>query len=214
MTSSTTLDPASAEVTSLEDALFVLRGSYAARVADRIGVPAERRVVVHRQLYPAEIPWAPVLVAVGAGRDRAFRDRLDATAFLRGIPSVGLELLPTQLVCGPAVRPGRTACYVCYTRRLDQHGVAHPATDAATMDLPEGYGPEHVAIGVGLLRDAVDEVTGDRDVTGGIGGTVRTLDLVTGALSVAPTTAVNLCGRCGGRYADQRTGLGAVAGLA
>lgn len=207
------------------ECVFVLRGRFAREVADRCAVPEACRLDVDGPVYAAQVPYAAALVSITAGRDRAFRDRLDSVAFLRSIPYVGLELLPTELVCGPAVVPGRTACYACYARRLEQHGRAGDELEASTSGLPEGYGPDHVAIGAGFLRTAVAEVAelvAERDNrsegggtvgTSGLGGTVRTLDLVTGGVRSFPTVAVNHCDRCGQRFRTDRAGAGAVAGL-
>src|SRR5690606_8952287 len=104
------------------ECFFVVRDRFGREVADRCAAPDARRLEVEATVYVAEIPYAAMLVSINSGRDRAFRDRIDSVAFLRGIPSVGLELLPTELICGPAVVPGHTACYGCYSRRVEQHG--------------------------------------------------------------------------------------------
>ncbi|QWF83984.1 hypothetical protein [Amycolatopsis sp. CA-230715] len=172
--------------------LYLIRDAFGARYAEAYGIPRPDLLAFTDSSVAAVIPPADAVVAVHAGRDDALRDALDRAAFDQGIPSVGVALLPTAIVCGPAVIPGATACYSCYLRRED---AAWPYdADSATRGLAEGFGPQHLAIAHGLLAPALAEL---RDGPAGIGATVRSFDLVTGSPSSVATVAVEECARCG-----------------
>ncbi|MET8243288.1 TOMM precursor leader peptide-binding protein [Streptomyces sp. NPDC005202] len=195
------------------ECLYLVRDAFGEQYAEAYGIPESSRVTMTTVPGDAELPRAGMLVALHAGRDEALRDALDRIGFERNIPSVGVELLPTRIICGPAVIPGATACYSCYLARIEQHRDPAQPYDVgrATRGLDEGFGPQHLAIAHGLLALAVDELrTGPQ----GLGATVRTFDLVAGTLATAETVAVDRCPRCGVRFRDRPTsGAGAVAGL-
>ncbi|HEY0494638.1 MAG TPA: hypothetical protein VGD48_02780 [Kutzneria sp.] len=195
------------------ECLYLVRDGFGEQYADAYRPVASTRVTGSDLPDDARLARAEMIVAVHSGRDEELRDALDRLGFERGIPTVGVELLPTRIVCGPAVIPGATACYSCYLRRTEQH--QDPArTDGigeATRGLPDGFGRMHLAIAHGLLTLAVAEL---RAQPAGLGGTVRTFDLVSGMLSTAPTVAVDRCSRCSARWDHQRTRDGAPAGLA
>lgn len=194
------------------ECLYLVRDAFGEQYADAYQTVALSRVTGSELPDDARLSRAAMIVAVHSGRDEELRDALDRLGFERGVPTVGVELLPTRIVCGPAVIPGATACYSCYLRRVEQH--RDPAqTDRvgeATRGLPEGFGRMHLAMAHGLLTLATAEL---RTGPVGLGGTVRTFDLVTGTLSTASTVAVDRCPRCGARWGEQRTPVGAVAGL-
>lgn len=182
--------------------LYVVRGTFGRRLADHRRVPAELRMSFE-DFQGGAAPPADVVVPVHSGSDAGLRDMVDDLCARRGTPSVGIQLLPTRMVCGPVVVPGRTACHACYRRRTAQHaGTARPYdVDAALSGLDEGFGPQHVAIASGLLELALTEITAGAP---GIGGTVRTFSLVSGAVSASATVSVNRCPRCGDRFAEER----------
>lgn len=194
------------------DCLYLVRDAFGEQYADAYRPTAWSRVTGSELPDDDRLSTAAAVVAVYAARDEELRDALDRLGFERGVPTVGVELLPTRIVCGPAVIPGATACYACHLRRAEQH--QDPArTDRvaeATRGLPEGFGRMHLAIAHGLLGLATAELRGGPH---GLGGTVRKFDLVTGAVSTASTVAVDRCPRCGGRWADRRKGAEALAGL-
>ncbi|MFG2092773.1 TOMM precursor leader peptide-binding protein [Streptomyces sp. NPDC048612] len=194
------------------DCLYLVRDAFGEQYADAYRPAALSRVTGSELPDDARLSRAAVVVAVHSGRDEELRDALDRLGAERGVPTVGVELLPTRIVCGPAVIPGATACYACYLRRIEQHRdparAGHMAE--ATRGLPEGFGRMHLAVAHGLLALATAELRNGPD---GLGGTVRTFDLVTGGLSTASTVAVDRCPRCSARWGDRRTGAGAVAGL-
>lgn len=185
-----------------DQCLYAVRDTFGVQYADTYALPAV-------PADAADLPAAGLLVIVHAGWDDALRDRLDRVAFERGIPSVGVALLPTRIVCGPAVIPGATACYACYRGRIEQHGDAAQQADfgLSTRGLAEGFGPQHLAITHGLLVMARNEL---RTGPAGLGGTVRSFDLVAGTLSTAATVAVDRCPRCSARF---RSGAARDAGV-
>ncbi len=188
----------------LEQAVFVRRGRFAARVADALGVAPDKVLDATTPIYPAHIPYAEVLITVTAGRDSALRDRVESLAFACGIPSLGVELHPSLILCGPVVIPGRTACFLCYERRSDQHhpGLADRLRD--NVDLPEGFAEHHVAIAAGMIDVALREIV---DGPQGVGGTMRSFDLASGMVASAGTVAVDHCPRCGARFRNDENPL-------
>jgi len=189
---------------------LLVRGTFATRVAEHSGVPGSR--ITGLEGVPTDLPDATMVAVLHDGRDHELRDGVDALAFGRGVPSVGVELLPRRIVVGPACIPGRTACHDCYRRRIDQHGDGGAAADPSesTRGLREGFAAMHVAIAAGLLGAALDELTYGPL---GLGATVRSFDLVTGAVGASPTIAVDGCARCGSRFHDERTAVSGVVGL-
>ena len=175
--------------------------------------------VAHRLASKRDIvPYADRLVLIADPDRITLRKALDDLSFTRGLPSVGLELSPTELRCGPLVVPGRTACYRCYDRRRRQHGrTPVPETLEA---LEQGYAHHHVVIGAGLVmlaldvldRDPADGTAGASDVDE-LGGRVWTVDLVAGATSLARTVATDRCETCSARYAARRSGTEELARL-
>ncbi|WP_344420711.1 hypothetical protein [Amycolatopsis minnesotensis] len=169
---------------------YLVRDAFGEQYAEAYGIPEPSRIALTAL---AEASSSDVLVALHAGRDEALRDALDRTGFERGVSSVGVELLPTAIICGPAVIPGATACYACYRRHEE---AARPYdVGAATRGLAEGFAQPHLAIAHGLLALALAEL---RAGPVGIGATVRSFDLVTGTLSTTSTAAADGCSRCGG----------------
>ena len=195
------------------DRLYLVRDAFGEQYAEAHQVAAACRVSGSELSGDARLSRARMVVAVHAGRDERLREALDRLGFDRGIPTVGVELLPTRIVCGPAVIPGATACYACYLRRIEQHRDPARPYDVgpATRGLPEGFGRPHLAIAHGLLALAVAEL---RAGPVELGGTVRTFDLVAGKLSTASTVAVDRCPRCRTHpRGPAASGVGAVAGL-
>lgn len=195
------------------DCLYLVRDTFGEQYAEAYGIASAVRVTGSDLPDDPRLARAGMLVAVHAGRLEELRDAVDRLGFERGIPTVGVELLPTRIVCGPAVIPGATACYACYVRRIEQHRDPAQPYDVgpATRGLPEGFGRPHLAIAHGLLTLAIAEL---RSGPVGLGGTVRAFDLVAGTLSTAATVAVDRCRRCGARLRDPvANGAAALARL-
>lgn len=184
-------------MTQQHEPLIVARDRFGLAVVEELGAPPGAVLVLSSRLHPAHLPFGDPIVVAHAGHDPELRSTIDAVAFERGVPSVGVELLPTRIVCGPVVVPGRTACYGCAERRLLQHSGERVPLEVSTRDLPEGFATHHAAIAAGLVRAALAEIAAPRP---GPGGTVRVFDLVTGAVRASHTIAVNRCPRCSDRF--------------
>lgn len=182
--------------------LYLVRDSFGRKLMEHRGVPAEQRVSFE-DFVSGAAPHADAVVPVHSGSAPELRDEVDRICAEQGTPSVGLQLLSTKIVCGPAVVPDRTACYACYRKRAAQHaGTAHPYDmEAALTGLPEGFSPLHLAVASGLLELALADIAAG---TTGLGGAVRTFSLISGAVSSAATVSVNRCPRCGDRFAQVR----------
>jgi hypothetical protein avisC_05777 len=202
---------------------YLPQGQFGHAVVHRLARPQDVVLPVDHALADALVPYADRLVLVADADRVALREALDDLSFTRSLPSLGLELTPTELRCGPLVVPGRTACYHCYARRRQQHGYRPLPEDLEP--LPQGYARHHVVLGAGLISLALGVLDregpvdggepGPDDATGadGLGGQVWTVDLVTGMTSLARTIATDRCETCSGRYAARRDGVPALAAL-
>ena len=101
---------------------YLPQGGFARAVATRLAGPSDVVIPVDHGLVSAYIPYADRAVLIADPDQTGLREDLDTLSFTRGMPSLGLELFPTELRCGPLVVPGRSACYRCYDRRRRQHG--------------------------------------------------------------------------------------------
>ena len=101
---------------------YLPQGGFARAVAARLAGDGDVVVPVDQGLVSAYIPYADRAVLIADPDQTGLREDLDTLSFTRGMPSLGLELFPTELRCGPLVVPGRSACYRCYDRRRRQHG--------------------------------------------------------------------------------------------
>lgn len=144
------------------------------------------------------------IVFVSTYHDEDVREQIDAIGAELRIPTIGLELLPTRIVCGPVVLPGKTACYRCYRKRISQHtkGPTDYGEESSTQGLEPGYAKFHVAIAAGLLKSALVEI--NKEQFEQLGGTVRIFNLVSGNTSAYETVSVDRCARCGHRFASDR----------
>jgi hypothetical protein len=220
MTDPTTDQDALAVTETTSRLLYFGVGEFAAHLLRHRRVPAEDIVSTHGLETAGRAGDTLVVVHDGAATD--LRDAVDRSAAARGVSTVGVQLLPSRIVCGPAVVPGSTACWLCHRKRAAQHaGGSHEFdVDASVSDLPEGFGAPHVLLASGLLDLALDEIDARRRATGtsdgvavtagsglgsGLGGTVRTVNLVSGAVSSAATVATDRCPRCGDRFASRRS---------
>ena len=202
---------------------YLPQGQFGQAVVHRLARPQDVVLPVDHALVDALVPYADRLVLVADADRVALREALDDLSFTRSLPSLGLELTPTELRCGPLVVPGRTACYHCYARRRQQHGYRPLPEDLEP--LPQGYARHHVVLGAGLISLALGVLDregpvdggepGPDDATGadGLDGQVWTVDLVTGMTSLARTIATDRCETCSGRYAARRDGVPALAAL-
>ena len=203
---------------------YLPQGGFARAVAKRLAGTGDVIIPVDHGLVSAYIPYADRAVLIAAPDQTGLREDLDTLSFTRRMPSLGLELFPTELRCGPLVVPGRSACYRCYDRRRRQHGYRPlpPEVVSEHGPLEQAYAHHHVLLGAGLISLALqtldapgpqDPATTDSDDVAPIGGRVWTIDLVSGITTCAPTVAVDRCETCSGRYEGRRDGLPALAAL-
>ena len=198
---------------------YLPQGRFGHAVVERLAGPQDAVLPVDHGLVYASVPYADRLVMVADADRTALREALDEVSFTRSVPSLGLELTPTELRCGPLVVPGRTACYSCCARRRRQHGY-RPLPDDVEP-LPQGYARHHVVIAAGLVALALSTLaapaagagSGGADNDSELGGQVRTVDLVSGLTSLSRTVATDRCRTCSGRYAARRDGVPALAAL-
>ena len=177
---------------------YLPQGGFARAVATRLAGPSDVVIPVDHGLVSAYIPYADRAVLIADPDQTGLREDLDTLSFTRGMPSLGLELFPTELRCGPLVVPGRSACYRCYDRRRRQHGYRPLPPEVVSEHglLEQAYAHHHVLLGAGLIPLAL-----------------QTLDLVSGITTCSPTVAVDRCETCSGRYEGRRDGLPALAAL-
>lgn len=203
---------------------YLPQGGFARAVVGRLAGQGDPVIPVDQGLVSAYIPYADRAVLIADPDQSGLREDLDTLSFTRSMPSLGLELFPTELRCGPLVVPGRSACYRCYDRRRRQHGYRPLPPEVASEHGPleQAYAHHHVLLGAGLISlalqtlDAFDPqgpTTGGTDDVAPIGGQVWTIDLVSGITTCSSTVAVDRCETCSGRYAGGRDGLPALAAL-
>ena len=203
---------------------YLPQGGFARAVAARLAGDGDVVVPVDQGLVSAYIPYADRAVLIADPDQSGLREDLDTLSFTRSMPSLGLELFPTELRCGPLVVPGRSACYRCYDRRRRQHGYRPlpPEVSSEHGPLEQAYAHHHVLLGAGLISLALqaldapgpqDPAPTDADDVPRIGGQVWTIDLVSGITTCSPTVAVDRCETCSGRYEGRRDGLPALAAL-
>lgn len=199
---------------------YLPQGGFARAVATRLAGPSDVIIPVDHGLVSAYIPYADRAVLIADPDQTGLREDLDTLSFTRGMPSLGLELFPTELRCGPLVVPGRSACYRCYDRRRRQHGSPEVASEHGPLE--QAYAHHHVLLGAGLISLALqtldapgpqDPAPEGADDVAPIGGQVWTIDLVSGITTCSPTVAVDRCETCSGRYEGRRDGLPALAAL-
>ena len=203
---------------------YLTQGGFARAVATRLAGPSDVIIPVDHGLVSAYIPYADRAVLIADPDQSGLREDLDTLSFTRSMPSLGLELFPTELRCGPLVVPGRSACYRCYDRRRRQHGYRPlpPEVVSEHGPLEQAYAHHHVLLGAGLISLALqtldapgpqDPALEGADDVAPIGGRVWTIDLVSGITTCSPTVAVDRCETCSGRYERRRDGLPALAAL-
>ena len=201
--------------------VYLPQGGFARAVAARLAGDGDVVVPVDQGLVSAYIPYADRAVLIADPDQTGLREDLDTLSFTRSMPSLGLELFPTELRCGPLVVPGRSACYRCYDRRRRQHGY-RPLPEEVIAEhgpLEQAYAHHHVLLGAGLISlalqalDHPEAAVENADDVPRIGGQVWTIDLVSGVTTCARTVAVDRCETCSGRYEGRRDGLPELAAL-
>lgn len=110
---------------------------------------------------PTEIPDlsdADLAVLCAWRDDIALADVVETRAYEAGCAWLPVVMSHPYLRCGPLVRPGDTACYSCFRRRLEQHEVAgwkHRALQDAYMSSRDagvrGHLEGHVVLAASLV---------------------------------------------------------------
>lgn len=185
------------------EAVILYAGCFGREVLKQLDVKDCTVLEVNDHLYPAEIPYASLIISIWSGHYVEARDRIDMVGFQRGIPTLGLELQTTSIVCGPVVRPGYTACYDCYKRRMMQHQQNINTVLDNSLELPEGFGVAEVSTAIGMLGKALKDMSLNKPLES-LGADVYMFDLVNGTTRRATTVAVDRCPRCSRRFASRR----------
>uniref|UniRef100_A0AAU3GU00 TOMM leader peptide-binding protein n=1 Tax=Streptomyces sp. NBC_01401 TaxID=2903854 RepID=A0AAU3GU00_9ACTN len=147
--------------------------------------------------HPSLWPRAELIVLATSHERPRIAEATDRAAFAWGTPWFGVHTTATEVVCGPVVVPGRTACRECYVRRRAQH--RRPGHDTAAVGddrYPTGFPVHDVGIAAAFAQQAVDEVFATPEDDGAPGGTVRKFDQISGATHRSSVVAVDRCGRC------------------
>lgn len=139
----------------------------------------------------------PLVLASGRP-ESALSERLDRWAHDRGVPFLPVTIEQPQLVVGPFVVPGESACHACYERRVRQHDRAAGSSaqlriayeqDAALR--PAGWLP-----GLADLAAVLVAATLQGHPAGLRAGELRTVDTLTLQPSTGEVTGFTGCPRC------------------
>ncbi|GFZ79118.1 TOMM precursor leader peptide-binding protein [Nesterenkonia alkaliphila] len=198
------------------ETLYLAAGCFGHAVAQRLQAHHRGRIHdVAPGTHPSMWPYAETLVlATGAERPR-IADAVDHTCFLRGIPWIHVVARSAEIQVGPVVIPGRTACYRCSERRRRQHRLAlpssHPDRDSAENPSEFAVLKHHISLAAALTRQAFSEIA-EAASGGPAEGTVRSVNLVSGTVTAAPTVGTDNCARCRGRFGPKHEARQALWG--
>ncbi|HET6357066.1 TOMM precursor leader peptide-binding protein [Streptomyces sp.] len=182
--------------------LVLASGAFGKDVARRLEHGSRERghditlMEIDEGTHPSLWPRADLIMLTTSHERPRIDEAADRAAFAWGTPWFGVHTTATEVLCGPVVVPGRTACHQCYARRRNQHRRPEHGTSGTGDRHPTGYPVHHVGVAAAFARQAVEEALrapGDEEA---IGGTVRKFDQITGATSRASVIAVDRCARC------------------
>ena len=88
---------------------YLPQGRFGHAVVERLAGPQDAVVPVDHGLVYAALPYADRLVMVADADRTALREALDEVSFTRSLPSLGLELTPTELRCALGALDGGAA---------------------------------------------------------------------------------------------------------
>jgi bacteriocin biosynthesis cyclodehydratase domain-containing protein len=152
---------------------------------------------------PAELDLGPARARVLAASRPvpALAEALDDSAHESQSPWLPVVLTHPHLQIGPAVVPGRGACFGCFQRRLRQHAPA-PEVDAALQRYYEDHGTERLnghlppsaELAAAMALRVVDRLVSD---PGAEAGWLRQINLVSRHMSKGRGIGVHGCVRCG-----------------
>lgn len=186
------------------ETLYLAAGNFGHAVAQQLQTQYPGRIHdVAPGTHPSMWPYAQTLVlATGAERPR-IADAVDQACFQRGIPWIHVVARAAEIQVGPVVIPGRTACCRCSERRRRQHRLAlpssHPERDSAENPSEFALLKHHTSLAAALTRQAFSEIA-EAASGGPAAGTVRSVNLVSGTITCAPTVGTDNCARCGSRF--------------
>ncbi|MCF4139620.1 TOMM precursor leader peptide-binding protein [Streptomyces sp. Tue 6430] len=182
--------------------LVLASGAFGKDVARRLehGAPERGHDITTMEMdegtHPSLWPRADLIVLATSHERSRINEAADRAAFAWGTPWFGVYSTATEVMCGPVVVPGRTACHQCYVRRRNQHRRPEHSTADTGDRHPTGYPVHHVGIAAAFARQAVEEALRLPDDEEAIGGTVRKFDQITGGTSRSAVIAVDRCARC------------------
>ena len=166
-----------------------------------------------------DLDWAPDSLKLGPAQGRVLiagravpglAAMIDDAAYRSRTPWLAVVMAHPHLQIGPAVAPGRGACYDCWQRRLRQHAPA-PEVDAALhrhyeqhpTDHPAGHLTPSCVLAASMAVRLVDRWASDPDRDA---GWLRQIDLVTRHMTKGRAAGVHGCERCGlGRHEPGRS---------
>ncbi|MEV6978344.1 TOMM precursor leader peptide-binding protein [Kitasatospora sp. NPDC093806] len=179
--------------------LVLASGPFGKDVARRLERDCDTHDVTVQEIdegtHPSLWPHADLIVLATSQERPRIAEALDHAAFDWRVPWFGIHTTATDVLCGPVVVPGRTACHRCYVRRRDQH--QRPGHTAAPGDdrYPTGYPRHHVGIAAAFALHAVDEALRGPEENAPY-ATVRRFDQIAGTTSRSSVVAVDRCTRC------------------
>lgn len=182
--------------------LVLASGLFGTDVARRLEHGSRQRghdttlVDIEEGTHPSLWPRADLIVLATSQERPRIYEAADRAAFAWRTPWFSLHTTATEVLCGPVVIPGRTACHRCYTLRRNQHRRPEHTTASTGNRYPTGYPVHHVGIAAGFAQQAIDEALRTPDGNGAVIGTVRRFDQITGATNRSLVVAVDRCARC------------------
>ncbi|MGP3975324.1 TOMM precursor leader peptide-binding protein [Streptomyces sp. 8N114] len=191
--------------------LFLAAGSFGHAVTERLAKTYTGAVVmgVDGGSHPSFWPVSDLLVLVTDHPRPTMAEAVESSAYAWRVPWFPIELEPTELRCGPAVRPGAGACHRCFTRRRaqhdrapvprearGQHGREAKAADTSDDVRVTGYAPHHIGMAVALARAAVHDLFDEQEGEAAGAARVRSFNLADGRTARNHVVAVDQCPRC------------------
>jgi len=181
-------------------------GTWGHDVAERLAALTPSPVITELRFHssPADLEFPPAEARVlAAGRAVPhLAMAFDRSAHASATPWLAVVMAYPYLHIGPAVAPGRGACYGCWQRRLRQHAPA-PELDVALQrhydehptEQPAGHPPPPSAeLAAAMALRVVDRLLSDPETEA---GWLRQINLVSRRLSKGRGVGVHGCQHCG-----------------
>jgi bacteriocin biosynthesis cyclodehydratase domain-containing protein len=190
------------------ETLYLFSGEFGRAVVERLHPSAPGPMQdIGDGTHPSLWPHADLIVLATASDRPRIAEAVDRTAFLRGVPWLSIVGRATEIQVGPVVVPGRTPCHRCSEKRRRQHGLVPPTQVSAERSAgPQPTRPaefvllrHHVSLAVALADQALAQMQG-LPVDHEVAATVRTFNVINGAVTAGAVVAVDNCDRCRGRF--------------